>query len=930
MSENIDRDTRSETDAALRADVRRLATMLGEILAAQKGDDLLEQVERIRRLAKEAQQSDNRLEVFAQMEEELRDLPMERVTDLVRAFTLYFQLANTAEQNQRSRARKLRPESEEWIARAVTRITDSLGAEELDRIANALDIRLVFTAHPTEASRRAVLSKLRRLFHVLSQDTEEGTAARRRQDRDLAEVIELLWQTDELRHTAPSPVDEARNLLYYLKTLYTDALPGTVALLAAEVEAAGVDVKQNVEPLKLFSWIGGDRDGNPFVTPEVTAEILRMQANEAIEVALEKLDTGSQVLSVSTNLTPADEQLQASIEADLTALPKFPEFVVDLFRDEPFRLKIELMKGKYLNTRDRINEGTPHEPGHDYANTGEIREDLDILLGALERTGSDLVINGLAGELSRTLAGMGLTLAAIDVREHSAKHHELLEQLFDRLGDTEIPYSEMDDEQRTALLSRELASKRPIAGPGLHNGTLEITDSAQNTYETFAEIAKAQRIYGQAVAETYIVSMTHGAHDILAAAVIAREAGLIETPNGATSGRADIGFVPLLEEVRELRMADDILETLFSDPTYREIVRMRGNIQEVMLGYSDSNKDSGVLTSQWEIHQAQRRLRDVCARHGITLRLFHGRGGSVGRGGGPTYESILSQPYGVLDGAIKFTEQGEVISDKYLHPELARENLELTVAAVLEGSSLHRVARATAQVQVERDKLMDLISEAAFGRYRQLIDDPDLPEYFVTTTPVEQLGMLNIGSRPSKRTTADKGLDGLRAIPWVFGWTQSRQIVPGWFGVGTALRAAREAGQEDALKEMYQTWHFFRAVISNVEMTTKKTDLGIAQHYVRSLAPERLWHLFHLIKEEFEITLEEIRALTGENELLDSNPTLKRTLEVRDQYLHPISYMQVNLLTRIRQLDDVEAGEDLKRALLTTINGISAGMRNTG
>ena len=436
-------------------------------------------------------------------------------------------------------------------------------------------------------------------------------------------------------HTAPSPVDEARNLLYYLKTLYTDALPGTVALLAAEVEAAGVDVKQNVEPLKLFSWIGGDRDGNPFVTPEVTAEILRMQANEAIEVALEKLDTGSQVLSVSTNLTPADEQLQASIEADLKALPKFPEFVVDLFRDEPFRLKIELMKGKYLNTRDRINEGTSHEPGHDYANTGEIREDLDILLGALERTGSDLVINGLAGELSRTLAGMGLTLAAIDVREHSAKHHELLEQLFDRLGDTEIPYNEMDDEQRTALLSRELASKRPIAGPGLHNGTLEIADSAQNTYETFAEIAKAQRIYGRAVAETYIVSMTHGAHDILAAAVIAREAGLIETPNGATSGRADIGFVPLLEEVRELRMADDILETLFSDPTYREIVRMRGNIQEVMLGYSDSNKDSGVLTSQWEIHQAQRRLRDVCARHGITLRLFHGRGGSVGRGGVP-------------------------------------------------------------------------------------------------------------------------------------------------------------------------------------------------------------------------------------------------------------------------------------------------------
>lgn len=930
MSENIERDERGGEDAALRADVRRLASMLGKTLAQQKGEDLLNQVERIRQLAKEAQQSDNRVAVFEKMEEELRDVPMDRVTDLVRAFTLYFQLANTAEQNQRTRSRNNREDNEDWISRAVARITSSLGTEELDRIAASLDIRLVFTAHPTEASRRAVLTKLRRLFEVLSIDTVEGTAARRRQDRDLAEAIELLWQTDELRQTAPTPVDEARNLLYYLKSLYTDALPGTVALLTAELEAVGVDFSPSVEPLKLFSWIGGDRDGNPFVTPAVTAEILRLQANEAIDLALEKLDAGSQVLSISSVLVEPDQALLDSIEADLEALPKFPSFVVDLFKEEPYRLKIELMKGKYLNTRQRINEASDHVPGHDYANTQEVRDDLALLIGALERTGSQLVANGLAGDLRRTLGGIGLSLAAIDVREHSAKHHELLEQLYDRLSDGDVTYGEMTDEQRTVLLGEELASKRPLAGPGLHNGTLGLTDTAQNTYETFAEVAKAQKIYGTDIAETYIVSMTHGAHDILAAAVIAREAGLIEMPNGNNSGRADIGFVPLLEEVRELRMAGDILERLFEDPSYREIVRLRGNIQEVMLGYSDSNKDSGVLTSQWEIHQAQRRLRDICAKHDVDLRLFHGRGGSVGRGGGPTYESILSQPYGVLDGAIKFTEQGEVISDKYLHPELARENLELTVAAVLEGSSLHRVARSAIEVQEKRDKLMDTMSEAAFQRYRSLIDDPDLPEYFVTTTPVEQLGMLNIGSRPSKRTTADKGLDGLRAIPWVFGWTQSRQIIPGWFGVGTALRAAREAGKENEIREMYQTWHFFRAVISNVEMTAKKTDLGIASHYVRSLAPERLWHLFDLIKEEFAITIEEIALLTGENELLDSNEVLKRTLEVRDQYLHPISYMQVNLLTRIRQLGEDGAGEDIKRALLTTINGIAAGMRNTG
>lgn len=927
MTDNIQRH--ADSDAELRADVRRLASMLGRILAEQKGEDLLDQVERIRQLAKDARLSTSRIEVFAEMADELRDLPMERVTDLVRAFTLYFQLANTAEQNQRARVRKSRPESEEWISRAVARIGDSLGTDELNRIAEKLDIRLVFTAHPTEASRRALLGKLRRLFDVLSETTEEGTAARRRQDRKLEEIIELLWQTDELRRTAPTPVDEARNLLYYLKELYTDALPETVSVLAAELEAAGAELKPGSEPLQLFSWIGGDRDGNPFVTPEVTAEILRMQANEAIDVAVDKLTYASHVLSISTKLVEPDEQLRASIEADLATLTKFPRFVQELFVDEPFRLKIELMKGKFLRTKARINEGTEHVPGADYSCTEDIRRDFAVITDALDRTGSGRVVTGLAGDIRRTLGGIGLTLASIDVREHSSKHHELLEQLYARLGGEGTAYGEKSEEELTELLSHELASKRPLAGPGIVNGTLGLTDSAQRTYDTFAEVARAQSIYGPDVAETYIVSMTHGAHDILAAAVIAREAGLISIPNGTTSGHATIGFVPLLEEVRELRIADEILETLFADPSYREIVRMRGNLQEVMLGYSDSNKDSGVLTSQWEIHQAQRRLRDVAAKHGIKLRLFHGRGGSVGRGGGPTYDSILSQPYGVLDGEIKFTEQGEVISDKYLHPELARENLELTVAAVMEASSLHRAARASADVQASRDRLMDFISEAAFQRYRELIDDPDLPEYFVTTTPVQQLGMLNIGSRPAKRTTAESGIDGLRAIPWVFGWTQSRQIVPGWFGVGTALRAAREAGFGGELKDMFDSWHFFRAVISNVEMTAKKTDLAIAQHYVRSLAPEHLWPLFDLIREEFAITIEELTALTGCDDLLDSNPVLKRTLEVRNQYLHPISYMQVNLLTRIREAGP-EASEDLKRALLTTINGISVGMRNTG
>ncbi|MEY3769240.1 MAG: hypothetical protein RL390_104, partial [Actinomycetota bacterium] len=656
-----------------------------------------------------------------------------------------------------------------------------------------------------------------------------------------------------------------------------------------------------------------DRDGNPNVTPDVTRETIVVQVGHAIRVISEAMSKLRQSLSVSTRIIKVSEELQASVERDLANIPEFEARYRRLNAREPYRLKTTAIVHRLELTRKRHAAGTPHVPGRDYQNTEELLDDLNIMRDSLLANHGELIATGQLERIIRTVSAFGLIHATMDVREHSQIHHAALANF-----GIAPNYAEQSPDSLFDTLIAEL-EKSELRNPK------DLDSQSAKTLDTFRAINELIAQFGPEVIETYIISMTKQPADVLAAVVLAKEAGLIDI----NSGVAKIGFAPLLETVAELRSADTILEKLLSNPAYRKLVTLRGDEQEVMLGYSDSNKDAGIATSQWEIHQAQRRLRDVAMKYGVKLRLFHGRGGSVGRGGGPTYDALIALPWGSLDGQIKMTEQGEVISDKYSIPALARENVELTLAAALEATVLNRGPRQASENLKQWNECMELLSENSFQRYRNLVSHQDLPAYFYASTPTEQLGDMFLGSRPSRRQGANDGIENLRAIPWVFGWTQSRQIVPGWYGVGSGLKAAREAGKSEVLKQMLNEWHFFKTFISNVEMTMAKTDLKMAANYVQALVPSNLHHFFDDIKSEFELTSKEINWLRGNDNLLGDQPLLARTLQIRDQYLAPLHIMQVNLLERVRQSGE-NADPLLRRALLLTINGVALGLRNTG
>ena len=915
-----------ERDRDLRDDIRRLGQQLGRSIARQESEAFLDMVERVRVLARRLRQEDGDAAGT-----ELADL-LTNVDDLdairlVRAFTIYFHLANVVEQVHRIEDLNRRRPVAGRLADTVPRLVEAgHSPDEIEDAVERLRLQPVFTAHPTEASRRSMLDKLAEISQLTEQRslvrTTESDA--RRIDGRIDELIDAMWQTDEIRRERPKPVDEARTALYYLEQLATHGLPDLWADLDAELSQIGRSLAPESAPIRFGSWVGGDRDGNPNVTPETTADVLTLQRQRSLRMLRSELAGLRAELSASERIRMPSDELRYQVESDQKRFPDVFAAVGRINEGEWYRLRLAVILQRIDETMprpDREQSGGSLAGGRGYRTPDELADDLRVIERSLRAQDGQLLAGGRLARVQRMVATFGFHLAHLDIRQHAKVHHQTLQRLFEAAGQT---YPEERGE-RIRRLSEELNISRPLAPPPqpAHTDKDDEPSGAIDALALFALLRDQLDRHGDELVESYIVSMTQGVDDILAPVLLAREVGLVDLPRDI----ARIGFVPLFETIEDLRGLEDVLEELLSVPGYRRLVELRGGMQEVMVGYSDSNKDGGITTSQWEIHKALRAIRDVGQRHKLTIRVFHGRGGTVGRGGGPTNESILSQPSGLIDGEVKITEQGEVISDKYGQPEIARRNLELALAAVLEASVAHRTSRYDPARRTLWDNVMEEMSAAAFSAYRAFVDEPSLPGYFETSTPVEELGALNIGSRPARRSSGSSRLEDLRAIPWVFGWTQGRQIIPGWFGVGSGLKAVTEAGHGDLLKEMVEEWTFFTTFLGNVEMTLAKTDLTVAAAYVDRLVPDEHKHLFEAVKVEHELTVSQLTEVTG-RDLLGNLPVLRRTLQTRAVYMDPLHVLQIDLLARNRSGVDVDAR--VRRALLLSVNGIAAGMRNTG
>ena len=969
---------------------QRVTRLLGERL--ELVEDLWETVlrsecppEQAERLLRLKQLSDpNEADVAGAIVQLIREMDLAEAIAAARAFSLYFQLVNILEQHieEDSYLDSLKNQengpSDPFLP-ALANQTDpatfrqlfarlrslNVPPAQLEKLLRTLDLRLVFTAHPTEIVRHTVRHKQRRVA-TLIQKLEQGSGLndleRQGLRLQLEEEIRLWWRTDELHQFKPTVLDEVDYALHYFQQVLFDAMPQLRDRIRAALKLSYPDVEPPRDSFCTFgSWVGSDRDGNPSVTPDITWRTACYQRQLMLERYLKAVTELSDQLSISMQWSQVSPALLESLEMDRLRFPEIYEERAARYRLEPYRLKLSYTMERLRLTHQRNQQladagwespcdgsappppmggslaPAPTQELH-YSTVDEFRYDLELIQDSLERTG--LSCESLQHLISQAQI-FAFCLASLDIRQESTRHSDALDEL-SRYLQLAVPYGEMDEAQRVEWLLSEIQTRRPLLPP-----TAKWSAATAETFAVFRMLQRLQQEFGSRICRTYVISMSHTVSDLLEVLLLAKEAGLVDP----IAQRAGLLVVPLFETVEDLQGAPAVMGTLFRHPFYLALLGSDGGqpLQEVMLGYSDSNKDSGFLSSNWEIHKAQIALQRLAIEHGIALRIFHGRGGSVGRGGGPAYQAILAQPSGTLSGRIKITEQGEVLASKYSLPELALYNLETVTTAVLQNSLVSSPVDETPSW----NELMGRLAARSRDHYRALVhDNPDLVAFFQQVTPIEEISKLQISSRPARRKSGAKDLSSLRAIPWVFGWTQSRFLLPSWFGVGAALQEEldQDPGQLELLRLLYQRWPFFRMLISKVEMTLSKVDLDLAHHYVQALGRsenrEAFEAIFQSIAAEFGLTRDLVLAITGHSRLLDGDPALQLSVDLRNRTIIPLGFLQVALLRRLRDqnrqppMSETSASSsddgrtysrsELLRGALLTINGIAAGMRNTG
>ncbi len=901
-----------------------------------------------------------------------------------RAFSLYFQLVNILEQrveedryiqsftsknSQKSHdnldpfapplARQNAPVTFRELFYRLRRLNVPPG--KLEELMQEMDIRLVFTAHPTEIVRHTVRHKQTRVANLLQKIQVENFLTIEDINSlklQLKEEIRLWWRTDELHQFKPSVLDEVDYALHYFQQVLFNAMPQLRGRISSAISENYPDVQMPIESFCTFgSWVGSDRDGNPSVTPEITWRTACYQRQLMLERYINATSNLRDQLSVSMQWSQVSSSLLESLETDRVKFPEIYESRATRYRSEPYRLKLSYIIEKLKLTQERNNNlaeaGWKFSLEREYENKNievveklhyqsvdEFTYDLELIKNSLNST--DLTCEAVDKLLTQVHI-FGFSLASLDIRQESTKHSDSIQELTNYLDMTK-QYDEMSEEEKIDWLIDELNTKRPLIPSGVN-----WTQSTEETFSVFKMVKRLQEEFGSRICHSYIISMSHSASDLLEVLLLAKEMGLIDQ----SSQKSKLLVVPLFETVEDLKRAPEVMEKLFKLDFYRSLLPKVGEslkpLQELMLGYSDSNKDSGFLSSNWEIHRAQIALQNLSSKNKILLRLFHGRGGSVGRGGGPAYQAILAQPSGTLQGRIKITEQGEVLASKYSLPELALYNLETVTTAVIQNSLVKNRLDATP----EWNELMTRLAETSRSHYRKLVhENPDLLTFFQEVTPIEEISKLQISSRPARRKKGAKDLSSLRAIPWVFGWTQSRFLLPSWFGVGTALSVELKSDPEqiELLRVLHQRWPFFRMLISKVEMTLSKVDLEVAKYYVDTLGSKEniksFEKIFNVISEEYSLTKSLVLEITGKTKLLESDKDLRASVNLRNKTIIPLGFLQVSLLRRLRdqtrqppiseffsdrnESRRAYSRSELLRGALLTINGIAAGMRNTG